>query len=412
MRRIYLDHNATTPVHPAVREAMLPYLSAGFGNAGSVHWFGQAARAAVELAREQVAALIGAHPAEIVFTSGGTEADNMAILGTAWRFTERFAGGPAGARPFAGAAESPPPRAPAPHIITSAIEHAAVLHPCQALERSGWQVSYLPAGPEGVVRPEDVRRALRPETVLISVMHANNELGTIQPVEEIGRIAAEAGVAFHSDGVQSAGKIPVDAAQMGVQLLSISAHKIGGPKGAGALYVKKGTPLAPLVYGGQAERGRRAGTENVACIAGFGKAAELARAALAENSARMAALRDRLESGLLARVPGARVNCAGSPRTPNTSSILFPGADSESLVIALDLRGIACSAGAACSSGAVSASHVLAAIGLSPDQARACVRFSVGSATGQEEVDAALEIIPAVVAAHCGAHPSAAMAAK
>ena len=379
MRRIYFDHNATTPVDPAVLAEMLPYLSAEYGNASSVHSFGQSARGAVERARESVAALIGARPAEIVFTSGGTESDNAAICG--------IAGAASGDRR---------------HIITTAIEHAAVLHTCQALERHTVDVSYLPVSRDGVVDPGDVRGALRPETVLISVMHANNELGTLQPIEEIGRIAAEAGVTFHTDAVQSAGKVPLDVAQLGVHLLSLSAHKLCGPKGVGALYVRKGVRLEPLMHGGHSERDRRAGTENVPAIAGFGKAAELARARLAEQGARISALRDRLEQGLLERVPGARVNGRSAPRTPNTCNMLFPGVESESLVIALDLQGLACSAGAACSSGATDPSHVLAAIGLSSAEARASVRLSLGCTNTDEEIARALELIPAVVAGHRG----------
>jgi cysteine desulfurase len=385
MRRIYLDHNATTPVDPAVLAEMLPYLSAEYGNASSVHSFGQTARGAVERAREQVAALIGAQPAEIVFTSGGTESDNAAICGVV------------------GMAARPGKR---PHIITTAIEHAAVLHTCEALARragaNGADVTYLPVSTDGVVDPEEVRRALRPETVLITVMHANNELGTLQPIEEIGRIAAEAGITFHTDAVQSAGKVPLDVAKLGVQLLSLSAHKLCGPKGVGALYVRKGVRLAPLLHGGHSERDRRAGTENVPAIAGFGKAAELAHAHLAEEGVRLAALRDRLQHGLLERVPGARVNSGAVPRTPNTCNMLFPGVESESLVIALDLQGIACSAGAACSSGATDPSHVLAAIGLSSADARGSVRLSLGCNNTDEDIARALEIIPAVVASHRG----------
>ena len=385
MRRIYFDHNATTPVDPAVLAEMLPYLSAEYGNASSVHSFGQSARGAVERARESVAALIGARPAEIVFTSGGTESDNAAICGVA---------GAAAGRP-----------AQRGHIITTAIEHAAVLHTCQALERRNVQVSYLPVSRDGVVDPDAVRRALRPETVLISIMHANNELGTLQPIAEIGRIAAEAGVTFHTDAVQSAGKVALDVAQLGVHLLSLSAHKLCGPKGVGALFVRKGVRLEPLMHGGHSERDRRAGTENVPGIAGFGKAAELARAHLAEEGVRLGGLRHRLEQGLLERIPGARVNGRGAPRTPNTCNMLFPGVESESLVIALDLQGVACSAGAACSSGATDPSHVLAAIGLSSTEARASVRLSLGYTNTDEEIARALEVIPAVVAAHRGVPP-------
>jgi cysteine desulfurase len=381
MRRIYFDHNATTPVDPAVLAEMLPYLSADYGNASSVHGFGQRARGAVERARESVAALIGASPAEIVFASGGTESDNAAICGVAGMAAR------SGRRP---------------HIITTEIEHAAVLHTCQALAlragNFGADVTYLPVSADGVVDPEEVRQALRPQTALITIMHANNELGTVQPIEEIGRIAAEAGVTFHTDAVQTAGKITVDVARLGVQLLSLSAHKLCGPKGVGALYVRKGVRLAPLMHGGHSERDRRAGTENVPAIAGFGKAAELARGHMAEEGARLAALRDRLQQGLLDRVPGARVNCGNVARTPNTCNMLFPGIESESLVIALDLRGIACSAGAACSSGATDPSHVLEAIGLSTSDARGSLRLSLGCNNTDEEITQALEIIPAAVA--------------
>jgi cysteine desulfurase len=385
MRRIYLDHNATTPVDPAVLAEMLPYLGGEYGNASSVHSFGQAARGAVERAREQVANLIGATTSEIVFTSGGTESDNAAILGVA------------------GAAAKPGRRN---HVITTAIEHAAVLHTCQALQRragdSGAEITYLPVSSDGVVDPNEVLRALRPETVFITVMHANNELGSLQPIEEIGKIAAEAGVIFHSDAVQSVGKLPVNVNTLGVQLLSLSGHKICSPKGVGALYVRKGVRLAPLMYGGHSERDRRAGTENVPAIVGMGKAAELAGEHLAQEATRVGALRDRLQQGLLERVPGARVNGGGAARTPNTCNMLFPGVESESLVIALDLQGIACSAGAACSSGATDPSHVLEAIGLSYSDARGSLRLSLGVNNTDEDVRLALEVISTVVAAQRG----------
>jgi cysteine desulfurase len=376
--RIYLDYNATTPVDPRVRDAMLPFLSGDFGNAGSIHSEGQRARAAVDAARESVAKLIGAKPAEIVFTSGGTEADNLAILGSV--------------------AAS---RKPRKHVITTAIDHHAVLHSCEALVGQGVDVTVVPingAGEsQGVVDPEEIRRALRPETVLITVMHANNEVGTIQPIEEIGRIASEAGVAFHSDAVQSAGKLPLDVHRLGVDLLSISAHKFCGPKGVGALYVRSGTALSPRFHGGHAERDRRPGTENVPGIVGFGKAAELARTLLEEDASRIRSLRDRLEETLLKKIPSARVNGDRTRRVPNTSNLTFSSAGGEALVIALDLQGIACSTGAACSSGSTEPSHVLTAIGLSYDDARSSLRLSLGRQTSSEEVDRALEIIPGVV---------------
>jgi cysteine desulfurase len=387
MRRIYLDHNATTPVDPAVLDAMLPYFSAEYGNASSVHSFGQRARAAVAHARQAVAALIGARPTEIVFTSGGTESDNAAILGI-----------------LGGAPSTSPATA---HIITTAIEHDAVLHTCRALERRGSaSVTCVPVASDGRVDPDDVRRALRPETILISVMHANNELGTLQPLQEISRVAAEAGVRFHTDAVQSVGKAPVDVNILGVDMLSLSAHKFYGPKGVGALFVRKGLTLEPLLHGGHNERERRAGTENVAGIVGLGEAAELAQQRLAEDATRLSALRDRLEQGLLTRVPQARVNggsagvtagVGAASRVPNTSNMIFPGIDAEALVIALDLQGIACSAGAACSSGAADPSHVLAAIGLSQTEARASVRLSLGRNNTDDDISQALEIIPAAV---------------
>jgi len=328
MRRVYLDHNATTPVAPEVLAAMLPYFSEEYGNASSIHTFGQHARGAVEEARESVAELLGGRPAEIVFSSGGTESNNHAIFGAV------------------GAAHGGPK-----HVITSAIEHSAVLDPCSALEKRGVVVTVLPVDREGVVNPEDVRRAIRPETVLITIMLANNELGTIEPMEEIGKIAAQTGVTLHTDAVQAAGKIPIDVKKLGVHLLSISAHKLYGPKGVGALYVRKGTRLEPLLYGGHSERDRRPGTEDVSSIAGLGKAAELALTHMKEEGRRIAALRDRLENGLLERIPHARVNGYRARRTPNTTNLTLPFIEGESMVIALDLKGIACSTGAACSSG-------------------------------------------------------------
>jgi cysteine desulfurase len=376
--RVYLDYNATTPVDPRVLEAMLPFLGDNFGNAGSVHSAGQRARAAVDSARESVAALIGAKLSEVVFTSGGTEADNLAIFGTVAASTK-----------------------PRKHVITTAIEHHAILHSCEELARQGVDVSVVPVatgrGFQGIVDPEDIRRALRPETVLITVMHANNELGTIQPIEEIARIAAEGGVLFHSDAVQSAGKIPVDVTKLGVDLLSISAHKFCGPKGVGALYVRSGRHIAPRFWGGHAERDRRAGTENVPGIVALGKAAELARTLLAENGSRISGLRDRLENTLLDRIPNILINGDRGHRVPNTSNLSFPGAGGEALLIALDLQGIACSTGAACSSGSTEPSHVLLAAGLSHDNARSSLRFSLGRPTTIAEIDRAIELIPPVV---------------
>jgi cysteine desulfurase len=372
--RIYLDYNATTPVDSAVLDAMLPYFAENFGNASSIHSPGQRARGAVDAARASVAALLGAKPSEIVFTSGGTESDNLALFGVV--------------------AASQEPRK---HVITTAIEHHAVLNAAQALENIGADVTFIPVGREGTVDPEDIRRALKPETVLISVMYANNELGTIQPIEEIGRIAVAADVLFHCDAVQAAGKLPLDVNRLGVDLLSISAHKIYGPKGVGALYVRSGTPLEPQFHGGHHERDRRPGTENVPGIVGLGKAAELARKNLMTDCARITSLRNRLEDALLATCGDARVNGNRAQRVSNTSNISFHAAGGEALVIALDLQGIACSTGAACSSGAVGPSHVLLAIGLSPDEARSSLRLSLGRTTTAEAIDQAIAVIPQAI---------------
>jgi cysteine desulfurase len=376
MNRVYLDHNATTPVEPEVLDAMLPYFSGDYGNASSIHTFGQKARSAVETAREHVAALIGARPQEIVFTSGGTEADNHAIIG------------------IVGTSMVPA------HIITTAIEHEAVLNTCQALEKRGVSVTYLPVDSQGRIDPSALLENLKlhPETALITVMHANNELGSVQPLEEIGRIASEVDVYFHTDAVQSAGKVPVDVTATKTDLLSLSGHKFYAPKGIGALYVRGGTRLRQLLYGGHHQRGFRPGTENVAGIVGLGRAAQIARALLAADAKRISALRDTLEQSLLQRVPDSRVNGAGTRRTPNTTNITFHGIEGEALVIALDLKGLACSTGAACSSGAVEPSHVLTAIGLPAEEARASLRFSLGRHTSAADIDFALHAIPAAVA--------------
>jgi cysteine desulfurase len=400
-RRVYLDHNATTPVEPEVLDAMLPYLSGEYGNASSIHTFGQKARAAVETARDRVAALIGARPQEIIFTSGGTEADNHAIFGIA-----RASGPKTNAQPITVtgslSSTSITPRVTPPHhVITTAIEHEAVLNTCQVLEKEGVAaVTYLPVDDEGRIDLDALRDSLQrnPHTLLITIMHANNELGTVQPLEEIGRIAAGADVYFHTDAVQSAGKLPINVNSLKIDLLSLSGHKLYAPKGIGALYVRGGTRLRQLLYGGQHQRGFRPGTENVPGIVGLGKAAEIARKSLAEDGARISALRDTLEQGLLQRVPHSRANGARAPRTSNTANITFPGIEGEAMVIALDLKGLACSTGAACSSGAVEPSHVLTAIGLPPEEARASLRFSLGRHTTTADVDFALEVVPAAVA--------------
>lgn len=372
MLRVYLDNNASTPVLPEVFEAMRPYYLERFGNASSIHHFGQHARASVERARNSVAALLNARPAEVVFTSGGTEADNLGIFGLVRT---------------------------GDHVITSGIEHSAVMNTCKRLEQMGCEVTYLPVNGRCEVDPEDVRKAIRTNTRLISVMMANNETGVIQPVEEIGRIALEADVFFHTDAVQAAGKVPIDVEKIRCDALSISGHKIHGPQGTGALYVRKGTLIQPLLYGGNHERRRRAGTENLPGIVGMGKAAEIAKEWLEHDGvAEMAAVRDRLENAILQSVEGTGVNGVGAPRVPNTSSIYFDYTEGEALVIALDLKGLSVSSGAACSSGAIEPSHVLVAMGLSPERARGSLRLSLGKQTTNDEVDFALRIIPETVA--------------
>jgi cysteine desulfurase len=366
VEHVYFDHNATTPLAPEVTEVVVSCLGRTFGNASSIHYFGQEAKQRLEAARRSLASLIHAHPSEIVFTAGGTEADNLALLGIA-RAAALRCGKPG-------------------HAITSAIEHPAVLAACAQLEKEGFEITRLPVGSAGMVDPADVRAALRPETALISVMHANNETGVIQPIEEIARIAREAGVPFHVDGVQALGKLPIDVKALGVDLYSVSAHKLYAPKGVGALYVRKGVRLHPLLFGGHHERDRRPGTENVPGIAGFGAAAQLA-AMHGPETARIGELRNRLEQAVLERIPETGVNGSG-PRVPNTTNIYFDGIDGEALVIALDLRGFAVSTGSACSSGAVTPSHVLTAMGLPAERSRASIRFSLGLGNTAEQVDA------------------------
>lgn len=371
MRRVYFDNNATSPLLPEVFEAMHPFFFDRFGNASSIHQQGQQARAAVENARDHIAALLNCRAAEIVFTSGGTEGDNLAVFGVV---------------------------RPGDHVITSMVEHHAVLNACKRLEQTGCEVTYVGVGADAVVDPDDIRRALRPNTKLISVMMANNETGALQPVEEIGRVAAEADVFFHTDAVQAAGKVPIDVQKIGCDLLSISGHKMHAPQGTGALFVRKGTLLQSMIVGGRHERGRRAGTENLAGIVAMGKAAELASEWFTNGgSERMAAMRDRLERGICSRVESAVVNSGSVLRTPNTTNIVFECIEGEAFVIAMDLKGIAVSTGAACSSGAIEPSHVLTAMGLAPDQARASIRFSIGKQNTEEEVDLVIETVPEVV---------------
>jgi cysteine desulfurase len=371
VRSFYFDYNATTPIAEEVLEVFHKALSEGFGNASSIHHLGQAAKQSVENARKQVSVLLGCHTKEIVFTSGGTEADNHAIFGGT-RLRER------------------------PHVITSSIEHPAVLNAVAEVRQRGGEVTVVPVSRVGAVDPDDIRRAIRPETVLISVMHVNNEIGTIQPIREIAQISRESGVLMHSDGIQAAGRFPVSVSELGVDLYSISAHKFGGPKGVGALYIRKGVEIGALLYGGRHESGRRAGTENTPGIVAMGQAAKISHAHLESEMARIAQLRDRLEQGILASVPDVFVNGAGAPRVANTTNLCFEGIEGESLVIALDLQGFCVSSGSACSSGAVEPSHVLLALGLPKQQAKSSVRFSLGTRNTVEQVD---ELIGAVAEA-------------
>lgn len=370
---IYLDYAATTPADPRVVEAMRPYFSERFGNAGSVHQFGQAARGAVDEARASVAKLIGAQPKEIIFTGGATESNNAAIFGAVY-------------------AREMPDR----HIITAVTEHHAVLEPCRWLEKRGVSLTVLPVDQHGRVDPDVVRGAIRPQTVLISIMHGNNEIGTLGPVAEIGAIARERGVLFHCDATQSAGIIPVDVAALGTDLLSLSAHKRYGPKGIGALYVRSGVRLEPFLHGGSQERGRRGGTENVPAIAGFGAAARLALESMPEESARIAALRDRLITGL-GSIDGVRQNGHPRDRLPGIVNASFADAESESLLLALDLEGIAASSGSACTSGSLEPSHVIAALGIPESFAAGTLRFSLGRWTTAEEIDTLLTVLPKVL---------------
>jgi cysteine desulfurase len=372
MHRVYMDANATTPLAPEVFAAMRPWFTEQFGNASSIHFHGQRARAAVERARDQIARLLGCRPAEIVFTSGGTEGDNLALAGVL---------------------------SPGDHLITSSIEHHAVLHTSERLRDRGIEVTFLPVDASGLVDPDDVRRALRPNTQLISVMMANNEIGTLQPVVEIGAIAREADVYFHTDAVQAVGKVPIDVKAIGCDLLTISGHKFHGPQGTGALYIRRGTHPVPLLFGGPQERQRRAGTENLPGIVGLGHAAEMAQAFVASDGpAQLAAQRDRLQQGILARVDEAGVYGTGSPRVPNTTNLWFDHLEGEALVIALDLKGLAVSGGSACMSGATEPSHVLTAMGVLPERARASLRFSLDTGATDADVDFALELVPAAIA--------------
>jgi cysteine desulfurase len=373
--RIYLDHNATTPVAPQVAARMDWAVRELWGNASSVHHFGQQAKAAVDDARADVAALLGGDPAEIVFTAGGTESDNFAIRGAAEALE------PTGRR----------------HLIATSIEHEAVLKTLAALAKRGWRVTLLSVDASGIVSPDALRAAISDDTALVSVMHANNEIGTVQPLAELVQIAKAHGSLVHTDAVQSAGKIPIDVRALGVDLLSISAHKFYGPKGVGALWLRKGVRLTPFLTGGRQERNRRAGTENVPGIVGLGVAAQHARAGMADDAARIGALRDRLETGLLAGVAGAERNGATAPRVPNTTNLSFQRIESESLLIGLDLEGIAVSSGSACSSGTLEPSHVLKAMGLPHLRTLSSIRFSLGASTTEDDVDRVIKVLPPLV---------------
>ena len=375
MGRIYLDYAATTPTHPEVVEAMLPYFSEVFGNPSSIYTCGQEAKGALEEARSKVAELIGARDEEIVFTSGGTEADNFAIKGVAYANESR-----------------------GNHIITTTIEHHAVLETCHFLETKGFRVTYLPVDEYGLITSEEVRQAITSKTILISVMQANNEIGTIEPIAEIGKIAREAGIYFHTDAVQTVGHIPVNVDELGVDLLSMSAHKLYGPKGVGALYIRKGAKLLPFVHGGEQERGRRASTENVPGIVGLGKAVEIARQEMSEEAERVTHLRDKLINGLRGQIDHTRLNGHPTQRLPNNVNVSIAFVEGESMCLNLDLEGICTSTGSACSSAITEPSHVMVALGLSPLEAHSSLRFSLGKWTTEEEIDRVLEVLPRIVA--------------
>ena len=374
MRRIYLDYAATTPTHPDVSKAMRPYLRDFFGNPSSMHSIGQEARVAVEESRDKVAFMIGASSEEIVFTGGGTEADNFALKGMAYANDSKKN-----------------------HIITSSIEHHAVLETCKFLERLGFSVTYLPVDGYGLVDPDDVKRAITEKTLLISVMHANNEVGTVEPIAEIGKIAREAGISFHTDAVQTAGHIPVKVDDLGVDMLAMSAHKLGGPKGVGALYVRKGTRIVSFVHGGEQEKGRRASTENVPGIVGFSKAAEMAQRESEKEAKRLTVLRDKLTNGLMGRIEHVHLNGHPTRRLPNNINMSVDGVEGEHMLLNLNARGICVSTGSACSSSSSEPSHVLLALGLSHEQARGSIRLSLGRETAERDIDRVLAVLPDVV---------------
>jgi cysteine desulfurase len=375
MKHIYLDHSATTPVDPEVAQLIMKYYLEYYGNPSSVHFFGRQVKKALEEAREQVAALIGAKAAEITFTSGGTEADNLAIQGAARSRTKK-----------------------GKHLITSAIEHHAVLDTFKYLAKNGYELTILPVDEEGLVSVDDVTKAIRPDTILISIMHANNEVGSIQPIAEIGALTREKGILFHVDAVQSLGKIPINVQDLNVDLLTISSHKIYGPKGVGALYVRKGVRISPLVFGGSQERKMRSGTENAPGIIGFGKACELAGERMAEETTRLTRLRDKLTEGILTRIDNVKLNGPrGAKRLPNNVNVSINYVEGESLLLSLDMLGIAASSGSACTSGSLDPSHVLLAMGLSHEVAHGSLRFSLGRQNTEEDIDFVLQELPKIV---------------
>jgi cysteine desulfurase len=382
-RRVYLDHNASTPVHPEVLAEMLPYFTETFGNPSSIHAFGRAAREGMDVARERVARFLGVAPDEIVFTSGGTESDNLGVKGLA---LARGSG----------------------HLITSQIEHHAVLRTCQTLEKQGFTVTYVPVDQHGMIDPDDVKRAIRDDTIAISVMHANSEIGTIQPIAALGAIARERGVPLHVDAVQTLGKVPFDVPAAGVDVLSFSSHKIYGPKGAAGLWIRKGTRMVSIQHGGEHERRRRAGTENVPGIVGLGKAVEIRGREMHAEAERVRALRDRLWDGVKARIPEVRLNGHPTERLPGTANIAFRHVESESIVLGLDLKGVGVSAGSACTSGHVEPSHVLVALGLPLDWAMGAVRFSLGRSTTAEDIDYVTDCLEPIVAKLRRARPGGA----
>ena len=375
MKRIYLDHAATTPVHAKVAKVMAPYFSRDFGNPSTLYSYGREAKGALEEARAKVARLIGAkQPEEIVFTSGGTEADNFALCGIAWANQEK-----------------------GNHIITTSIEHHAVINICKFLEKRGFKVTYLPVDKDGLVDPLEVKKAITGRTILVSVMHANNEIGTVEPIEEIGKIAREKGIYFHTDAVQTLGHLPIDVDKLKVDLLAMSAHKLYGPKGVGALYIRRGTKIVPFLYGGEQENKRRASTENVPGIVGFGEACSLAEKDMAEEEKRLTYLRDKLIEDILKRIKNSRLNGHPTKRLPGNVNVSVEGVEGESMLLSLDLAGVCASSGSACTSSILEPSHVLTAIGISPEIAHSSLRFTLGKDNNEEDINYVLKVLPEIV---------------